>query len=277
MKKGKYNVGKLITVLIITVFTVWTIVPIAMVVLQSIKPRLLMFTTPPTLFFKPTIQHFANIFAKQQIPGYLINSLIVGVAATAVCVLLGSMAAYSLARFKVKGAGFIAIIILLARMVPAAALVVPMYTFMNHSGIIRIPYLGVIIAHTTFSLPFTIWMMRSFFQDIPKDLEYAAMIDGCSIVKTFFNVALPLTAPGLTATAILTLLTSWNEFMYALVLTARTTKTIPVGISSFIGSVSVDWGGSSAAAVMATVPIFTAGLLVQKYLVRGMTMGAVKE
>ena len=119
-------------------------------------------------------------------------------------------------------------------------------------------------------------MMKGFFRDVPLELEQAAQVDGCSRLRTFLKICLPLTAPGLATTGIMVLLNSWNEFMFALVLTGRETRTLPVGISSFVGSVSIDWGASSAAATLATLPIFVAGVFIQKYFVRGLTGGAVK-
>jgi len=152
---------------------------------------------------------------------------------------------------------------------------VPMYTIF-HDLTLTGTYWALIAAHTAFNLPLVIWMMRSFFEDVPLSLEEAARVDGCSRLGTFLRVALPLGAPGLPATAILCILFSWNEFLFALVLSDQDTATMPIGVSSFIGSVSIDWGGSSAAAVIAMVPVFVLGLAVQRFLVRGLTMGAVK-
>jgi multiple sugar transport system permease protein len=137
-------------------------------------------------------------------------------------------------------------------------------------------YLALILAHTSFNLPIVIWMMRSFFEDLPPELEEAALVDGSSRFGAFTRVALPLASPGMAATAVLCLLFSWNEFLFALVLSGSATKTVPIGVSSFIGTVSVDWGGSSAAAIVALVPIFILGLAAQRFLVRGLTFGGVK-
>ena len=137
-------------------------------------------------------------------------------------------------------------------------------------------FLALILAHTSFNLPIVIWMMRSFFEDLPPELEEAALVDGSSRWGAFVRVALPLASPGMAATAVLCLLFSWNEFLFALVLSGSNTKTVPIGVSSFIGTVSVDWGGSSAAAIVALVPIFILGMAAQRFLVRGLTFGGVK-
>ena len=234
-----------------------------------------MFSDPPKWIFKPTLEHYYKVFARQQLHKFMFNSLVVGLSTTVLSLVLGSLAGYSLARIDMKGKEKWAFLILLCKMIPAGALVVPMYYIVRRLGLAN-TYVGLIVAHTTFSLPFVVWMMRSFFQEIPVELEQAAMVDGCSRLGAFWRITAPLAAPGLTATGILTLLLSWNEFLFALVLSGRNTRTLPIGISAFIGSVSIDWGGSSAAAVVAMVPVFIAGLMVQKYLVRGLTMGAVK-
>lgn len=271
-KKKVKNVGSLI---IIVLFVLWTIIPLVLLVQQAFKPHVLMFSDPPTFIFKPIGDHFVKIFSKQNIFPFIINSIIVGVFTTFLCLAFGSMCAYALSKLRIPGKNIWALFILIARMVPVSTLMIPIYSILRLIGLGN-KLLAIIIAHTALNLPFAIWMLRSFFDDIPDALEQAALIDGCTRIKCFFVVALPLVSSGLVATGILTMLTSWNEFMFALVLSGRTTRTLPVGISSFVGSVSIDWGGSSAAAVIACLPIFIAGIFVQKYLVRGMTMGAVK-
>jgi len=264
-----------ISIIIITVFLLWTAGPILMMLQQSIKPTIIMFLDPPKFVFKPTIEHFIKIFTKNNILMNMKNSIIIGSSTTVLCLGLGSMCAYSLAKLRLPGKNIWAFLILLTRMVPVGALMMPLYVLMRKFGLAG-TYAAVIIAHTTLNLPFSIWMMKVFFEDVPLEIEQAALVDGCSKFKVFTSIALPLAAPGLVATGILVLLNSWNEFMFALILSGRATRTLPVGISSFVGSVSIDWGGSSAAAALASIPIFIAGILIQKYLVRGITMGAVK-
>lgn len=260
---------------IILLFSLWTIIPIFMMFSQAIKPERLMFTDPPTLLFIPTLEHFISIFSRNNIFLNIVNSSIVGLATMVLCIVLGSLCAYSLARIHIPGVRIIALLILITRMIPVSSLMMPMYVMMRKIGVSG-SYLAVILAHTTLNLPFTVIMMKGFFQDIPIELEEAAQVDGCSRFHAFLRVCLPLTAPGLATTSIMVLLNSWNEFMFALILSGRTTRTLPVGISSFLGSVSIDWGASSAAASLATIPIFIAGIFIQKYFVRGLTGGAVK-
>jgi multiple sugar transport system permease protein len=160
-------------------------------------------------------------------------------------------------------------------MVPAVALVVPMFVLLEQLGL-RNTHLGLVLTHTSFALPLVVWMMHSFFLDLPRELEEAALIDGATRFQAFRLVALPLAKPGLTVAAVLTTFFSWNEFLFALVLSGPATQTVPIGVSAFIGTVSVDWGGSSAAAVIAMLPMFLIGIGIQRFLVRGLALGAVK-
>jgi multiple sugar transport system permease protein len=263
-----------ISAVVIVFFILWTLVPIMLVILLSIKPRILIFADPPVFFFTPILDHFFNIFVRQNIPLFMKNSIIVSSAATVLCLLLGTMSAYAFSALKIPGKIFWAFMILVARMIPMGTLMVPIYVIMRMLQLTN-TYLAVIIAHAVLNLPFVIWMMWSFFSEVPKELEQAAMVDGCSRVLSFIKISLPLASAGLVATGILTILFSWNEFMFALILTNNTTRTLPVGISNFM-NIQIDWGASSAAAVVACVPIFAAGVFIQKYLIRGLTMGALK-
>ena len=258
----------------IVLYIIWIAMPIVLVVIQSIRPQIYMFTSPPTFIFVPTAANFINVI-DQNIMHFMRNSLIVAAFTTAVCLILGSMCAYALSSLKLPGRHIWALLILITRMVPAGTLMIPIYVIIRTFGLLN-THTAIILTHATLNLPFTIWMMRSFFDDVPQELEQAAMIDGCSRLKSFILIALPLSASGLVATGILTTIFSWNEFMFAMIISNPATRTLPVYISGFMGVTGIDWGGSSAAAVAACIPIFAAGIFVQKYLVRGLTMGAIK-
>jgi multiple sugar transport system permease protein len=267
--------GRILAYVIVGLFVLWVLIPIYAVFSNSLKPSLIIFSSPPKWLFHPTLAHYRNVLGRLHFDAYLKNSMIVAAGSTGLALVLGTPAAYAFACLKLRAKGLLAFLVLFSRMVPAVVLVVPMFLIFSHLHLIN-TYRALILAHTTFELPLVIWLMRSFFEDIPPDLEEAARVDGASRIGSFLRVALPLSAPGLTATAILCLLFSWNEFLFALVLSGPSTRTMPVGVSSFIGTVSIDWGGSSAAAVLAMAPIFVLGLAVQRFLVRGLTMGAVK-
>lgn len=260
---------------VIGIFLIGVLVPILTVAVNSFKTPADIFTREPSLFFAPTLDNYAKVFGQLDFAQNLLNSAIVGVGSTALSLVLGIPFAYALARLPIRGREWWARGILFSRMVPAVALVVPMFVIFQQLHLTG-SFLALILAHTSFNLPIVIWMMRSFFEDLPIELEEAAQVDGSNRVGAFLRVALPLSTPGIAATAVLCILFSWNEFLFALVLSGSNTKTVPIGVSSFIGTVSVDWGGSSAAAIVALVPIFILGLLAQRFLVRGLTFGGVK-
>ena len=260
---------------VVALFLVGVLVPILVVAVNSLKTPDAIFQREPSLWFTPTLDNYAKVFGQLDFARNLANSAIVAIGSTGLSLALGVPFAYALARLPVRGREWWARMILFSRMVPAVALVVPMFVIFNQLQLTG-SFAALILAHTSFNLPIVIWMMRSFFEDLPIELEEAAQVDGVGRWGAFRRVALPLASPGIAATAILCLLFSWNEFLFALVLSGSATKTVPIGVSSFIGTVSVDWGGSSAAAIVALVPIFILGLAAQRFLVRGLTFGGVK-
>ncbi|HEY1530490.1 MAG TPA: carbohydrate ABC transporter permease [Galbitalea sp.] len=261
--------------IVIAVFLVWVLVPVITVAINSFKLPSAIFTSTPQLVFTPTLQNYAKVFGELNFAEYLGNSVIVAFGSTALSLLFGVPFAYALARLPIRGREWWARIILFSRMVPAVALVVPMFVLFDQLHLTG-TYAALILAHTTFNLPIVIWMMRSFFEELPPELEEAALVDGAGRFGAFWRVAVPLASPGMAATAVLCVIFSWNEFLFALVLSGQNTETVPVGVSSFIGSVSIDWGGSSAAAIVAIIPIFILGFAAQRFLVRGLTFGGVK-
>jgi multiple sugar transport system permease protein len=260
---------------VLAVFLVWVLVPILTVVVNSFKSAKDIFTSRPQLTFHPTTANYHHVLGELDFMRFLTNSTIVALGSSAASLLIGVPGAYALARLPLPGRELWARGVLFTRMVPAVALVVPMFVIFEHLQLLG-TYAALIAAHTTFNLPLVVWMMRSFFEELPVELEEAAQVDGTTRFGAFWRIALPLTAPGLAATTVLCILFSWNEFLFALVLSGDSTQTVPIGISGFVGSVSIDWGGSSAAAVIAMVPVFILGLLAQRFLVRGLTFGAVK-
>ena len=260
---------------LVVAFLFWVLVPIAMVAMNSFKVQTDIFTLTPNLFFVPTLQHYEGVVNDLDFLGNLRNSAFIALASTFLALALGVPAAYALARLPVAHREAWAGLILFTRMAPAVALIVPIFVLFQGARLLGTPQ-GIIFAHTTFTLPLVIWLMRSFFEDLPVELEEAAKVDGATAFGAFRRVALPLSVNGIVASAILSLVFSWNEFLFALIISGPATKTVPIGVASFIGTVSVDWGGSSAAAVIAMVPVFILGLAVQRFLVRGLTLGAVK-
>jgi multiple sugar transport system permease protein len=185
------------------------------------------------------------------------------------------LTAYSLVSLKPRYASLIAEMFLVGKLVPAITMLLPLFALLNLTRLLG-TYVGPVLAHTAVNLPFVIWLIMGFIRDVPKDLEAAAKADGCTPMQTFWFIIVPVIAPGLAAAAILSLQFSWNELIFSLQLTNIDTYTLPVGISKFVGSISVDWGKSSAAASLTMVPMILFGFVVQKYLARGTIGGAVK-
>jgi multiple sugar transport system permease protein len=255
-----------------------TLLPVYWMEITSLKTQLEVFAMPPTFVpQQPTLENYVSLFANRNMGAYLLNSLIVVGASVLLALAIGSLAAYALARFRMGRLNDrLSFWVLAPRMIPPIAIVVPIFLILQQFGLLN-KHLGLILVYTAFNLPFVVWMMRSFFQEIPIDLEEAAMVDGASRLSAFWHIMLPLAAPGLAATAIFAIIVTYNEFFFALTLTSTpAAATLPVGTAALIGKTQTLFGEMAAAGVLATVPIALFALLVQRHLVRGLTMGAVK-
>ena len=241
---------------------------------MSFKPEKLIASWPPVLFFEPTLDHYAALLGGQYQKAFT-NSTIVSVTTTVLSLLIGVPAAYTLSRSTIRGQGAIAFWILATRMAPPIAFTIPFFLVYQ-----RLEWLdtlhGLVIVYLTFNLSLVIWMMRTFFDSVPKVLEEAALIDGASVWGTFLRVILPLSAPGLAATAIFTFLFAWNDFFYALILTRTQSMTAPVAVVNFMTYEGWEWGNIAAGGTLVMLPVVIFSLLVRNYLVRGLTAGAVK-
>ncbi len=227
---------------------------------------------PPLFFFKPTLDNFQTVFSRNPMGRFLLNSAIVGSGATLLALLFGLPAAYGIARYKQKR---LPVAILVARIMPGISFLVPWFIMFSKVKLIG-SYSALILAHLLITLPMTIWLMIGFFEDIPKKLDEAALIDGCNPFQAFLRVSLPLTKPGIAASAILSFIFSWNNFLFSLVLSSQQTRPLPVAVFSFISYTQIDWGGLNAAATIVTLPVLIMILFVQKHMVRGLTLGSVK-
>ena len=256
-------------------FLLWTVVPIALVISNSFKTAVDIFSVPPTVFFVPTLENYVRALTSGDFGRYFLNSLFVSTISSVLSVGFGALAAYSLVSLRPKYAIRIANMLLLGKLVPAITVLLPLFAMINLTGLLG-TFVGPILAHTSINLPFVIWLVMGFIQDLPEDLQSAAKIDGCTRMQVFWLIVSPLIMPGLAASAILSMQYSWNELLFSLQLTNLDTYTLPVGISKFVGSISVDWGKSSAAATMTMVPMILLGFFVQKYLAKGTVGGAVK-
>ena len=262
-------------ILVLALFLLWTIVPILLVVLTSLKNQKDIFTVPPTLVFRPTLDNYVRALVAGDFARYFLNSAFVAVVSSFLSVGLGTFCAYALVSLRVRFASLIAQLFLLGKLVPAITMLLPLFAILNMLGLLG-TFVGPILAHTAINLPFVIWLIMGFIRDLPEDLEAAALVDGCTPMQAFWKIVVPLVLPGLAASMILSAQFSWNELLFALQLTNLDTYTLPVGISKFVGSISVDWGKSSAAATLTMVPMIIVGFFIQKYIAKGTTGGAVK-
>jgi multiple sugar transport system permease protein len=249
--------------------------PIFWMVSSSFKSEVDISAYPPVWNFVPTMANYAQLFTELNAWQALMNSALIVGLATCIAMAAGTLAAYAFARFDVKGKEFLAFEILSIRMLPPIVSVIPMFIIARQMGIFDTPWL-LIAAYALSGLPFVVWVMRVFIQDIPQSIEEAAMIDGCSRFETFWRVTLPLLLPGLAATMVIVFMFAWNEFLLASMLTSQEAKTLPVIAANAIKPKAIAWGLASAAGVMMSLPVVVLVLLMQRYLVRGLTLGAVK-
>jgi len=270
---------KVITVAVLIIALIFFMFPVIWMFLTSFKTEAEYFSYPPV--FIPKDFSFRNYFNAMAFPPDgrgglqgLRDSLIIASATTVASVLIGSLAAYSLSRFKTGGDNF-SFWILSTRMFPPVAAALPLFLIFKEIKLLD-THLALIIANTVFALPFVIWLLKGFFDELPLELEEAALIDGCSHWGAFTRVALPLVTPGLVATALFSFIFAWNEFMFALLLTRRTVRTLTIIVPSLVGGHEILWGEIAALGTIAIIPGIVLSLLLQRYLIRGLTMGAVK-
>lgn len=248
--------------------------PYLWMVLTGFRRPIDTLTMPPRFLFTPTLDGFRSIFREVGFQSYLMNSIVVAVTATLLILAVAAPAAYALAQLRMRGRLFL-MAILVARMVPGVALLVPVYLIASRLGALD-TYGALIVIYTAFNLPFAIWLLRGFFRDVPHEVREAAIIDGCSEFQVFRRLILPLVAPGLVATGVFVFIACWNEFLFALALTNTHAATAPLSIVGFRNEYGVQWGAIGAAALMISSPVVVFAMVMQRYLVRGLTMGSVK-
>lgn len=268
---------KAVPYVVLGLFVLWTVVPIAWMLISSLKLRTSMFQMPPDLFFDPTLRYYTELlFGANPLTKYLFNSAVVSVSSALVAVSLGTLGGYGLSRVEMSGKKHLAFWIISTRMAPIAVVIVPLFFLYKFAGLLN-TRVGLVIAYTTFNLPFAIWLMRSFFDEIPEELEEAARIDGATRWQAFYKVALPLVLPGMGATAIISIVFAWNDFLFALIFTNNATQTIPVAAAQLVTQTGTLWGQVMAIGVVILAPMVAFGVIVKNYLVSGLTMGAMKQ
>ena len=260
--------------LLICIVCVISVFPLFWMLLVSFKTGTQ--TLDPSIwFFKPTFENYRETFLYRNVTSYLSNSFIVVVFTTLISIVIGGLAAYGFARFEFKKRENMAFWVLSLRMLPPMATVIPFFVMAQMLQILD-THLVLIICYMLFNIPFTIWMMRGFFEEIPLAIEEAALVDGCSRFQVFIKILLPLAVPGLIATAIFCIIQSWNEFAFALFLTSSDANTLPTTVTLFLSITGVVWGEMSSVGVITIIPVLIFAMVVQKYMIRGLTFGGVK-
>ena len=252
-----------------------SLLPYLWLVITSLKVRADIFAIPPVWWFKPTTESYRVVFIEKGFLFTLRNSIVVALGTTGMSLAVGVPAAYSFSRYKLTGGGHVTFLILFTYMCPPIVLAVPFFIMFKTIGLFDTP-LALIIAYTTFNLAFVVWIMKGFFDEVPKSIDQSALVDGCTPFGAFKSVVLPLVAPGMAATSIFCFLASWNEFLYALILTAYNSKTLPVSIPGLVTVRGTFWNEIGAVAVTISILAMIFAFIVQKHLVRGLTFGAVK-
>ena len=253
----------------------WTLFPLYWILTASFKTERSLYAKPPEWLFTPILDNYRNVLTNIPFVQYLTNSLVVAVGTTVGSLVLGILAGYGFARFRFRGSEAVRFLVLVTRMAPRTVLVVPYFLMMQKMGLLD-TYTGLVIAYISFALPFTIWLLIGFFMDVPIEIEEAAMIDGCGRLGVLLRVVIPVVAPGLVVAAIFAFLVAWNEFLFALILSGVNAKTLPVVIAGFTTDIGPLYGEMSAAAVMVMLPNIVMTVALQRFLVRGLTLGAVK-
>jgi multiple sugar transport system permease protein len=291
------NTGKIIKVIgihfVLGIFALFTITPIFWMVISSLKTPSEVFEIPPKLNFKPTLHNYEVLLGfkvgeefegvresdyrrvRSKFPVYILNTIVISLFSSLLAVSIGSLAAYGLARFHFKGRSSILFGILLTKVIPPIAILIPMYTIMRKIHLLD-THLALIISYLTFNLPFVVWTMRSFFIELPLELEDSALIDGCSRIGAYFRIILPLAVPGLVASVIFCIVLSWNEFLYAIILTGERARTLAPAIAGFLTDKAILWGRLFAGGAIVVLPVILFAFFIHRKLASGLTLGAVK-
>ena len=273
--KTKHRITYLFIYGFLITFVIITLTPYLWLIITSVKTRLDAFAMPPKLFFEPTFNNYREAFLEKRFLEYLRNSIIVTGFSTFFAIIIGLPSAFAFSRFPVKGDKVLYYYLLGTRFTPIVVLCLPLYLIMARIGLLN-SYAGIVIAHVTFNLPFVVWMMKGFFDVIPREIDEAARVDGCSWFYIFSRMNVPIAKSGLAATAVFCAVNSWNEFLMALILTGRNTATMTVAIPRLMTPQGTIWGQIAAVGTVITIPVLIFSIMVQKHMVKGMTMGAVK-
>lgn len=257
------------------VITLVFFAPIYWMVMTAFKTGNEAFATEPALIAWPSLDSFRLVFERNSFALALATSLSVSIVSTALCLMLGAGIAYPLARLRIRGQKHIAFWILSLRIIPPIVVIIPLFLLLRSVALTGSAW-SLVVMYTYMNLPLTVWLLRGFFADLPKEIEEASFVDGAGRLRSFATITLPLAVPGIVATGLLCFIFAWNEFLFANILTGAATRTAPVALTEYVTPVSVEWNKIMAAGTLVVLPVWLAALSVQRYLVRGLTLGAVK-
>lgn len=276
--KLKRVTGQCIFYLAVTFFALFALFPYIWTALTSLKPEAELFTKGVHYLPKQVvIENYVNLFKRLRFQKYFGNSLIVAVLTTCAALFASSLAGYAFSRFRFKLRSTLMVIFVLTNMFPKILLIIPLFMIFRKVALLN-TYPGLVLAHCTFTIPFATWMLTGFFDSIPRELEESALVDGATRMRAFVKVILPLAAPSLAATAVYIFIHSWNDYLYAVMFTSsESVRTLPIALKMFIGKYEVDWGALTAGGIVTSVPLVVFFILVQRYLIAGLTAGAVKQ
>lgn len=263
---------KIFRVVALTLVVLAFIAPLVWMFLASLKTNVDIYDASKTLIFSPTTANYETVLGRNNYFSFVFNSFWVAFASTALSLIIGVPAAYSMSRFAMRRS---ALVVLMARIIPGVSLLVPWYYVFSNLSLVG-GYGVLILSHMFVALPLIVYIMMSYYDSMPLELEEAARVDGLTHIGAFLKITLPLSIGGVATAGILSFIFSWNNFMFALVLSGAETKTLPVAIFNFVAYASIDWGGLMAASVVVTIPIMVIALFTQKYIVSGLTAGATK-
>lgn len=270
-------IRQFIVVSLLIIVVVVLLFPFLWMVSTSLKPPEEVFTPRPRWIpLNPTLRNFVNILGETPFPRYFLNSVVVAFVTMLLALVVTVFAGYALSRYRFRGKQAFSLWLLVSQMFPPMLLVIPIFVLMLKLGLYN-TYASLIVTYGTFALPFSTWMLKAYFDTVPLDLEEAAMVDGCTRLQALARVVLPLAAPGIVTVALFVFILAWQEYMFALTLTRTTDmRTLPVGISLFLGEYRVLWGSLMAGSVVVTAPVILLFSYLQRYIVEGLTLGAVK-
>jgi len=282
-RRRRLRIGRILVRIVrvyvpLSILLIFVLMPFLWILLGSFKTNIeLMSNQGQTLLIQhPTLENYFNLFQEYPFARYFLNSTIVATGTTLIAVSFSAFAGYSLSRFRFPGRSLVGIAILTTQMLPGVAILIALYIQFKTFGLLN-NYAGLIVGYNAFAIPFCTWMLRGFFDSIPTELEEAGLIDGCNRYTSFFYVALPLTTPGLIATGIFSFILCWSEFVFALTIVNDTNMfTLTIGLAAMRTISVIDWGLLNAGVVVATIPLAILFAFVQRYLIQGLTAGAVK-